>query len=100
MQEFGFGEEVLMLAVEGCKASRFCQGENRMRMRLDDFSWILQTERRIEQLAEIGAKARAEFEAHAQAAPAEVTTQGEVQTAEMRERLKALRRFLVGRGAR
>lgn len=95
VDDFGFDVEVLMLAVEGCKASRFCQGENRTRMRLDDLGWILASERRIEQLAEFGVKARADFEA-AQAQPVEVHL-GAAPTEQQRQRLADMRRFLASK---
>lgn len=95
VDEFGFGVDVLMLAVEGARASRFCQGANRTGLKLDDLAWILHTEARIERLAEIGQTARNEFEA--QASAPQVAAPASAQTEEQRERLARLRKFLASK---
>lgn len=59
---WGYGEEALALALEGCAASAFCQYGNRTGHALDELVWIFGTAERIERLANEGAALRRAFE--------------------------------------
>lgn len=100
VEVMGYSVEVLELAVEGCLASRFCQGNNRVGRVLDDFGWILGNEARIERLAQIGQQARDQL-AKADAPAAEAGQGGEVDrslpSAEQLERINALRQRMKGK---
>lgn len=100
LSEFGFDEEKLQLAVEGCKASRWCQGANKAGAVFDDLSWILHRESRIERLAEEGREARATRLAYTVKVNGTTEpTEPSRMTDDVRARLAALRSH-IGRGTR
>lgn len=97
-----FDVEVLVLAVEGCAASAFCQGANRSGAKFDSIEWIFGGgDARIERLAELGLKARrmlADEQRVRSAPPSAAEDPARVQAA--RERLRVLRQQLAGIAAR
>lgn len=100
VEVMGYSVEVLELALEGCLASRFCQGNNRVGRVLDDFGWILGNEARIERLAQIGQQARDQL-TKADTPQAEAGQGGEpdraLPSAEQLERINALRQRMKGK---
>jgi hypothetical protein len=96
LTDWGFDEDTLRLAVEGCAASRWCMGQNRVGRRFDDLGWILASAERIEKLAAEGQQFRVWMEREA-ARPAAGPAQWEPKSAEMVERMATVRAALKRR---
>lgn len=95
---WGFDEDALMLAVEGCKASAFCQWKNRTGHPIDELTWIVATAERIERLANEGAAAREAFEASRKPALAVADEPADPEVgARARARLGEMRKFYVAK---
>lgn len=93
-----FDVEVMLLAVEGCAASAWCQGRNRTGQRFDSLEWIFGGgEARVERLAELGLKARRMLaeQQRMQQAPA-VPPEDPARKQAALERLRVLRQQLAG----
>ena len=97
-----YDEDVLMMAIEGCAASRWHAGDNDRGKTYNDLELILRDEARIERFAELGEQVRQralrEASAQRQAAAAEPAAAPDAALilAE-RERVRALAARLAGR---
>lgn len=96
LTEWGFDEDTLRQAVEGCAASRWCMGQNRVGRRFDDLGWILASAERIERLAAEGQQFRVWMQREA-TRPAEASAEWEPKSAEMAERMATVRAALQRR---
>lgn len=96
LTDWGFDEDTLRQAVEGCAASRWCMGQNRVGRRFDDLGWILASAERIERLAAEGQQFRVWMKRDA-ARPAAASAEWEPKSAEMAERMATVRAALQRR---
>lgn len=93
LTDWGFDEDTLRQAVEGCAASRWCMGQNKVGRRFDDLGWILASAERIERLAAEGQQFRVWMQREA----ARAASDGdgwEPKSPEMVERMAAVRAAL------
>ncbi|MBK9363042.1 MAG: hypothetical protein IPM99_19010 [Rubrivivax sp.] len=97
---WGFDEAAIEMAIDGCKASWFCQAGNRTGHPLDELTWILGSAERIERLANEGAVAREAIEQRQAAVRQGLAAQATQATNAARERLRALRDELAQRAMR
>jgi hypothetical protein len=99
--EWGFDEDALLLAIEGCAASAWCMGRNRSQRRFDDLGWILETAERIERLAAEGMLFRAWVAREAVDAAAQSADDWQPKSEDTAARLAAVRAAVLRRmGAR
>lgn len=96
-----YDADTLMLAIEGCAASAWHNGENDRRRPFNDIELILRDEPHIERFAEEGEALRAREE-QARSAPVEQATQSNpqpdaAQVQAQRERLREMAAALAGR---
>lgn len=97
---WGFDEAAIEMAIDGCKASWFCQCGNRTGHPLDELTWILGSAERIERLANEGAAALDAIEARRAAQQLAQALQATGATDGARERLRVLRDELAQRALR
>lgn len=97
---WGFDEATLELALDGCKASAFCQYGNRTGHPLDELTWILGTAERIERLANEGAAAREAIERRLAAKAGAEALRATAATDKVRDRLRQLRQDLAAQAMR
>lgn len=91
-----FDVEVMVLAVEGCAASAFCQGSNRTGATFDSLEWIFGGgDARVERLAGLGLKARKMIAQQQQAEQRPQPPADPARQAAARERLRTLRQQLA-----
>ncbi len=91
LTDWGFDEETLRLALEGCAGSAWCMGRNRAGRRFDDLGWLFASAERIERLAAEGQQFRAWMQREATTQEAAPSPEWEPKSAEMQARLAAVR---------